>query len=376
MKLTFKILLFTILISACTTKKTEQTTTEADNKNTITLTNQQIQNLKLTTDTLQKINLAISINASGVVDVPPQNLVSVSFPLGGYLKSTHLLPGTSIKKNEVLAVLEDQAYVQLQQDYLTTKAKLEFLTADVERQKALANEDAVSKKNYQQVLSEYKMQQINLKALEQKLNIIGINTATLTVNNISRTVYVKSPIEGYVTKVNVNIGKYINPGEVMFELVNPDDIHAAITVYEKDFGYIKKHLQGNVWTSDNPSTKYPIEVVVATKNMDSNRAGLVHCHFKNHNHDLLPGMFLMSELFVDAKQVYALPKSAIINNANKKYVFTAAANNSFNLVEITTGLENNNYAEILNYKDLLHQKVITQNSFLLWGAMNNTGEEE
>jgi multidrug resistance efflux pump len=41
------------------------------------------------------------------------------------------------------------------------------------------------------------------------------------------------PIDGYVTKVNVNIGKYISPTEIMFELVNPTDIHLALKIFEK-----------------------------------------------------------------------------------------------------------------------------------------------
>jgi cobalt-zinc-cadmium efflux system membrane fusion protein len=129
--------------------------------------------------------------------------------------------------------MEDQSYVQLQQDYLIAKAKMEFLQTDVQRQKELSDADATSKKNYQLVLSDFKTQQIMIKALEEKLKIIGIDPQQLSVAKISRTVSVRSPIAGYVTHVNVNIGKYVNPSDVLFELVNPDDIHASMTVFEK-----------------------------------------------------------------------------------------------------------------------------------------------
>jgi len=38
------------------------------------------------------------LKVNGLVDVPPQNIVSVSFPLGGYLKHTTLLPGMHVSK--------------------------------------------------------------------------------------------------------------------------------------------------------------------------------------------------------------------------------------------------------------------------------------
>jgi cobalt-zinc-cadmium efflux system membrane fusion protein len=174
----------------------------------------------------------VNIKVNGVVDVPPQSLVSISFPLGGYLKVL-IYYRNKCKKGEVLAIMEDQSYVQLQQDYLIAKAKMEFLQTDVQRQKELSDADATSKKNYQLVLSDFKTQQIMIKALEEKLKIIGIDPQQLSVAKISRTVSVRSPIAGYVTHVNVNIGKYVNPSDVLFELVNPDDIHASMTVFEK-----------------------------------------------------------------------------------------------------------------------------------------------
>ena len=51
--------------------------------------------------------------------------------------------------------------------------------------------------------------------------------------NISKSVNIYSPIDGFVSKVNVNIGKYVNPADILFELINPDDIHLNLKVFEK-----------------------------------------------------------------------------------------------------------------------------------------------
>jgi cobalt-zinc-cadmium efflux system membrane fusion protein len=40
--------------------------------------------------------------------------------------------------------------------------------------------------------------------------------------------------------VNVNIGKYVNPSDVLFEFINPDDIHLNLKVYEKDLENLKR----------------------------------------------------------------------------------------------------------------------------------------
>ena len=60
-------------------------------------------------------------------------------------------------------------------------------------------------------------QRIIMNALAQKLRLININPTTLTVDNITKNVRLYSSIAGFVSKVNVNIGKYVNPSDVLFE---------------------------------------------------------------------------------------------------------------------------------------------------------------
>jgi cobalt-zinc-cadmium efflux system membrane fusion protein len=366
-----------LLLLSCSTKEPVKEATEKPIEETVvSLNKEQLKNAALVMGNISTQNMQAVIQVNGVVDVPPQSLVSISFPLGGYLKNSHLLPGTSVRKGEVLAVMEDQSYVQLQQDFLVAKAKMEYLQVDVQRQKELSDADAASKKNYQLVLSEFKTQQIMIKALEEKLKIIGINPTNLTVANISRTVSIKSPIAGYVTHVNVNIGKYVNPSDVLFELVNPDDIHAAMTVFEKDFGFIKKGMKGTVTLADQPEKKYEVDVILATKNINENRAGLVHCHFENNNHDLLPGMFLTGEFKISNAQVKALPQDAVIRYEGKEYIFVTKDTATFEMLAIETGIKQSGFVEIKN-KDLPEDKqVVIKNAYSLLGKLKNKMEDE
>lgn len=361
-----------VVVTSCkSSEKEKPTETKAVEETVITLSQEQFKNASLIIGETVKKEMQTNIQVNGVVDVPPQSLISISFPLGGYLKNSHLLPGTSVKKGEVIAIMEDQSYVQLQQDYLVAKAKMEYLQVDVQRQKELSDADAASKKNYQMVLSEFKTQQILIKGYEEKLKIIGINPESLTVANISRTVSIKSPINGYITHVNVNIGKYVNPSDVLFELVNPDDIHAAMTVFEKDFGFIKKGMRGTVALADNPNKKYEVDVLLATKNINENRSGLVHCHFENNNHDLLPGMFLTGEFKINAAQVLALPQDAIVRFEGKEYIFIALDSLKFEIKSIETGTRNDGFVEIKNGQEFQNKKIVLKNAYSLLGKLKN-----
>jgi cobalt-zinc-cadmium efflux system membrane fusion protein len=216
---------------ACGGKQQDQQSagTETPPETHVSLSKEQLQNAKLETGMAEKGDISSTLRLSGTIDVPPQNMVSVSFPLGGYLKSTRLLPGMRVRKGEVLAVMEDAQFIQLQQEYLLTKSKLTLTEAEFQRQQTLNAGKAASDKVLQQAKSEFEAQRITQRALAEKLRLIGLEPEKLSEENLSRTVNVYSPISGYVAKVDVNIGKYTAPTDVLFELVNPEDIHLNLT---------------------------------------------------------------------------------------------------------------------------------------------------
>ncbi|BFG71818.1 efflux RND transporter periplasmic adaptor subunit [Sediminibacterium sp. KACHI17] len=367
------------LLSCGTKEKTAtETAKEEEQETLVELNAEQLKNAGILIGNPAEIDMHSTIKVNGVVDVPPQGMVSISFPLGGYLKSSHLLPGMGVKKGEVIATLEDQSYVQLQQDYLMAKAKMEFLNADLIRQKELSEQDAASKKTYQQASSDYKTQQVLIRALEEKLKIVGIDPDKLTVNNITRTISLRSPINGYVTKVNVNIGKYVNPADVLFELVDPDDIHAALTVFEKDIMQIRKGMRASVSLADKPGKKYEVDVILVTRNVDENRGGLVHCHFENANHELLPGMFLNGSFELNNKKTIAIPESALVRYQSKPYIFIAKDSSRFEMVEVQIGISDQQMIELKakDNMDWKQQKIVLKNAYSLLGKLKNKMEDD
>ncbi len=369
-----------MVLLSCGTKEEAATEVvkEEEQETLIELNEEQLKNAGITVGYPAEMNMHSTIKVNGVVDVPPQGMVSVSFPLGGYLKSSHLLPGMGVKKGEVIATLEDQSYVQLQQDYLMAKAKMEFLSTDLVRQKELSEQDAASKKTYQQASADFKTQQVLIRSLEEKLRIVGIDPEKLSVNTITRTISLRSPINGYVTKVNVNIGKYVNPADVLFELVDPDDIHAALTVFEKDIMQIKKGMRASVTLADKPGKKYEVDVILVTRNVDENRGGLVHCHFENANHELLPGMFLNGSFELDNKKTIAVPESAVVRYQSKPYIFIAKDSSRFEMMEVEIGTSDQQMIELKSKEgiDWKQQKVVLKNAYSLLGKLKNKMEDD
>ena len=116
-----------LTLASCTTAEPPtDAVAPASSETTVSLTADQLKNAGIVTGKAERRSLGLLMPVQGVVDVPPQNLVSISAPLGGYLRSTDLLPGMEIQKGQTLAIMEDPRFIQLQQDYLVTEGKVKI----------------------------------------------------------------------------------------------------------------------------------------------------------------------------------------------------------------------------------------------------------
>ncbi|MGZ5218921.1 MAG: efflux RND transporter periplasmic adaptor subunit [Chitinophagaceae bacterium] len=367
-----------LLLAGCSSKKQAVTESkETINEDRVVMTDAQVRNAGIETGTATSQTINTSLKVNGMVDVPPQNIVSVSFPMGGYLRSTKLLPGMHVNRGEVIAVIEDQALIELQQDYLVAVARLGFLQQEFERQKMLNENKVNADKVYQQAQADFTSQKVMVKGYSEKLKLVGINPSTLSEEKVSKSVAVHSPINGFVSKVNVNIGKYVTGTDILFELINPDDMHAALTIFEKDITKVKIGQEVQVSFVDDPSSVYNCEVILVTKNVDESRSALVHCHFEKQPKNLLPGMFLNAVISISNANVLTLPEEAIVRFENKQYVYELTGTNEFRMIEVQTGIVENGRIEVSSGTgEMAGRKLVIKNAYAILSKMKNASEVE
>jgi len=375
MKYLYIISLF-VLLAACGSKKEEEKATpKPEVANLVTLTAAQLASAKLETGKVEEKSISTIIKVSGKIDVPPQNMVSVSMPLGGFLRSTKLLPGMHIIKGEVIGVMEDQQYIQLQQDYLTTRSKLVYLEAEYNRQKELNQSKATSDKMYQQTQMEFQTQKINLGALAEKLKLIHINPQNVSEANISKSVNIYSPITGFVSRVNVNIGKYVNPSDILFELVNPDDIHLNLQVFERDLSKLVIGQKLVAYSNNDPKRKHLCEISIISHDLSPERTADVHCHFEDYDKTLFPGTYMNAEIKLKSQQSPALPEESIIVYEGANYVFVQKSADKFLMTAIEAGTKENGFVEIMNSSSIAGKTIVTKGAYTLLMALKNKPEE-
>lgn len=354
-----------------------ETTPDSTAEEIIVLSSTQFNNAGIVLAKSISQNINQKIKANGKLDVPPQNLVSISASYGGFLKSTSLLEGMHVHKGEVIAQMEHPDYIQLQQDYLENKSTLTYLKNEFDRQQELAKEEVNSKKILQKAKTDFEVVQARVNGLRAKLELINIDEAKLEKGAIQKTVALTSPINGYVTKVNVNIGAFVTANTVLFEIVDTEHLHAEISVFEKDIQHIKIG-QKVAFTLANENQERFAKVHLIGREISEDRTVRVHCHLNQEDKDLLPGMYLTAYIDVKAITNNALPNNAFVDFEGKSYVFLLSKkqNDSYTFIRVEVekiGKENGLTAFTSN-QDLNNKEIVTEGAYKLLSAMMG-GEE-
>ncbi|MBS1681544.1 MAG: CzcABC family efflux RND transporter, membrane fusion protein [Cytophagales bacterium] len=374
-----------VLLSACgkKTEKAQKGETEKENPELVTLTEAQFKTSKIQFGNIEKQKLGASIKVNGLLDVPPQQLVSITVPMGGILKSTALLQGMWVTQGEVIATLEHPDYIQLQQDYLNNKSQLDFMEKEYTRQKELNQENVSAIKTLQKTESEYRSLKSNLQGLEQKLSMLNISAKKIETEGIRKDIFLTSPINGYVTKVNVNIGKYVNAFDVLFEIVDTRHLHAELTVFEKDVPFLK--IGDKVYFQlSNESKERTATIHLIGREISPDRTIRVHSHLDHEDKELIPGTYFKARVESSDIEVNAVPDNAVVQAEGKNFIFIAQENSEkntnefhFKRMEIKTGLKEGGFTEVILPEGFdIKAKVVVKGAYDLISKMLNSAEEE
>lgn len=285
------------------------------------------------------------ITVRGMLHVPPQNMVNITAPLGGIVKATPLLPGDHVSKGQTLVVLQDPEFIRLQQDYLTSKAKLDLALLELRRQEALSNENVNAHKNVEQARSDSDILRITVRSLAEQLALIGISTSKLSPETISSTVTIKAPFNGYVTQIYVNTGTALEPRGKILDLVDPSHLHAELQVFERDAASLHEGQSMQVQLTGEQHTRSAHIHLVGTE-VDADRTVVVHAHLDTNDKRLRPGTTLLATINLDPHEALTIPESAVFASDSTQWVFVQEKPGTYHKVQVATGSSSNGFVAV------------------------------
>ncbi len=374
MKLIQYILPALLLMSSCGDKNPDlQEELDANEaSNTVLLTTSQFKTGDMQLGAFSEEAFHQIIQANGMLDVPPENKSTVCAYFGGYVKHISLLQGQKVEKGQTLFILESPEYIEIQQDFLESKSQLKYLKLDYERQQDLSSGNISSQKIFYKAESEYKVMSAKYESLKKKLQLMNINSNTISENNLTSTISVVAPISGYITSVIASKGMFLNPSDIALTITNVDHMHVELNIFEQD---LKKIAVGQEISfrvqNDNISRKATVYLINKAVDMDK-RTIKVHCHLVNENDvkSLNTGMYVEAKIYTSSDTAYALPVNSVITYQEKSYILklekSTKDNYTFKRTPVKLGQTNASFVEILNANSVgMDSEILTEGAFNL-----------
>ena len=388
------VMVLTIFVSACGNKENhnendghshdEEEKTEVNEEHNeseeVILSQQQFDALKMKIDTLALRNMSGYVEANGTLEVPPQNEAAITTVVGANVVSIEVIEGDKVNKGQVVAYLSHPNIIQAQTDYLNAYSNSELAKKNYERQQKLYDAGVGSGANFQKAEAEYQASKAMVNGLEAQLRILNVNTTSVRNGTISQRIALRSPIEGFVQKVEVKTGQYVEPQTELFEIVNTHHVHADLMVFEKDVHKVQKGQRVNFTVQSIPDAELIAEIYSVSKTFEDNpKAVHVHAEIENKKGNLIPGMYIQGKIQVDNTQTKALPESAIIKEGERYYVFSVEKENddwSFKPIEVVLGTKDGDWVSVQFTENIESNTKFAYNNAYYLNAEMKKGEAE
>lgn len=402
-----------IYFSACKSSTKEEANTEkngagekqksevSEDKSVIELTEQQMKAVGIETGKIELKNLSSVVRASGELEVPPQNKADVTSLIGGIIKKIFVLEGSYVKKDQVVAMIENPEFIKLQQEYLSIKKGSTYTAQEFERQKELKDADAGTGKIYQQAESNLMVERARLKGLETQMKQFGINPASVSNGNIVTQLPVRSPISGSIGHIKVNVGSHVDDTNSLMEIIDNSQIHCDLQIFEKDLFKVKVGQEVNFILTNQANRQITGKIYSINKSFESeNKAVIAHAVINDRGrNNLIPGMYVSALIKVGSEEVSAIPTDAIVKSEGKEYIFVVNEENetvaettdkpnekketepeakaAFKMIEVVTGVSELGYTQITPVDNIpIDTKAVTKGAFYILSKAKGSSEEE
>jgi cobalt-zinc-cadmium efflux system membrane fusion protein len=357
------IISFVILLASCG----KEAATESAAVNTaIKLTAEQKQNAGIEFGVLEEKSMAERIFCTGLVDVPPLSMASVSMPIAGYIKSTiEVLPGKQVSKGQVLATITSMEFIQMQQEYLQAQSQMNLLTSERSRQQVLQQEEVGSKKKYQQAEAELGNLQAVSRALAMKLEIVGCDMKALAQGKMSANVTLRAPIDGFIQDQFLAIGKYITPTDVLVKIVGVAHKHVELNVFERDLSKLKIG-QTIEFEGDGNKSVGKIFLVGKQVNLET-RLTPVHGHFsiEADEQKFTVGQFVNASIQIGVQKVLTIPQAGLARVGKGGFIYVEKTDGTMAQIPVEIRSSDMDWVGIRATKEIPDGKVVIRGASAL-----------
>lgn len=318
-----------------------------DNPGTITIDPSVVNNIGVRTAVVERKVLIEEIQTVGYVKYDENKLIHIHPRVAGWVRTLHIkAAGDPVKQGEPLYSLYSPELVNAQDEMLLALNR---------------NDDGL------------------ITAAENRLKALQIPSsfiAKLKRNRITeQTITFYSPQSGVIDNLNIREGFYVQPGTTLFSIGSLDQVWVEAEVFERQASLVRQGATASMTLDYLPGITWQGKVDYIYPTLDrKTRTIRLRIPLKNPEHQLLPNMFAQVAIHTHSgDSTLLIPREALIKTGHQNRVVLALGDGRYKSIEVKTGRENRQYAEILEGLEE-GEKVVSSAQFLLDSESSKTSD--
>ncbi len=332
---------------------------ERPSSNLFAFTKEQSWKVDFVTDLPKKENLGQVIKTSAEVKAIPNKEVTIAAKASGIVLFTnsYILEGNNIQSGQDLFIISgnEMAENNISIRYLESKNNYETNKANFDRIKVLAQDKIVSDEEFLSAQKEYQNSKAIYDNLKKNFNSAGQK--------------VKSPFNGFISKIFVKNGMYVEAGQPILVVSNDEKVLLVAEVQQKYSPFLNCIQTANI-QSVGGKLVYSLEQLegrISSYGKAANTNNFlipVYLEVKN-KYNFLLGSFMDVYLRTKSNKLsVTVPNTSLIEEQGNYFVYVQYTPELFEKREVKTGITDGQKTEITEGLNI-NERIVIKGAILI-----------
>lgn len=195
--------------------------------------------------------------------------------------------------------------------------------------------------------AEYRSLQVEIEGKNKRLEVLGHRSHPGDLTKDEAVIDLTSPLSGTVTQINATLGEVIEPGNALFQVIDPWTVYAEGDIPVENVSLFKQGQEVRIRVASYPGEVFQGKVNYVSDLADPVKRTLhILAEVGNSDRKLKSEMFVTLAVVVDKSgETIAVSKESIITEGDERYVFVRNGTN-FAKQNVVIGISDNQYIEV------------------------------
>ena len=324
---------------------------------------------RLSYETIGETSIQDSIRVPGRIALDERHLARIGPSISGRVVEIRGMVGQSVRKGQILAILNSTELSHAQANYLKAKSQAELKRLYVTRSRRLFDEGVISLLNLKERESVLAEKEIEMKALEDELRVMGMKQEDILIlgnkGHINSMTPISASIDGQVIERHVSVGQIAEISDDLFVVADLTRVWVVAEVPEKAASALEPAARTEIRIPALAQEKLEghLDYIASTVDAES-RTVMIRVELPNPDFRLKPEMLANMLIHQSATSALTVAANAVVRDADEDYVFVDQGHHQFEFRPIRLGEELDGRRKILEGL-VAGERVVVQGSFVL-----------